>query len=112
MEKNFAPVTDLQTLDSLVEQSNNAPVVLFKHSTTCPISMSAYQEMSRLDAPVSLIVVQRSRDISREIETRTGIRHESPQVIILRHGQPVWSASHFDITADAVEEKLHTDHAQ
>ncbi len=112
MEKNFAPVTDLQSLDLLVEQSHTAPVLLFKHSTTCPISMAAYQEMTRLKAPVSLIIVQRSRDISRAIETRTGIRHESPQAIILRHGQAVWSASHFDITAETVEEKLHEHNGQ
>lgn len=53
-----------------------------------------------------MIVVQQSRSLSREVETRTGVRHESPQTIILRHGKAVWSASHYDITADGVERAL------
>lgn len=40
---------------------------------------------------------------SRLIAARTGIRHESPQVIILRCGAVVWSASHGDIKASAIQ---------
>jgi bacillithiol system protein YtxJ len=103
MEDNFTQVNDRETLDQLMERSRAAPVVLFKHSTTCPISSAAYRQMSRVGGDVSLVVVQRARDVSSEIEARTGIRHESPQAIVLRHGRAVWSASHFDITRDAVE---------
>lgn len=106
MEKNFNPVNDTKTLDSLLAQSNDAPIILFKHSNTCPISAAAYQEMSHVAAPISLVVVQRARDVSQAIAARTGIRHESPQTIILRRGQAVWSASHYDITAEAIEEAL------
>lgn len=100
---NFVPVADTKTLDNLLARSHDAPVVLFKHSETCPISAAAYRQMSRLAGEVSLVVVQRAREVSREVEKRTGVQHESPQTIILRHGQAVWSASHFSITADAVE---------
>lgn len=99
-------MTDIQTLERLTAESQNNPVVLFKHSTTCPISSAAYREMSRLAVPVSMIVVQQSRGVSREVETRTGVRHESPQAIILRHGKAAWSASHYDITAEEVERAL------
>jgi hypothetical protein len=34
------------------------------------------------------------------------VRHESPQVIVLRAGRAAWSASHFRITADAVRGAL------
>ncbi|MDQ3821320.1 MAG: bacillithiol system redox-active protein YtxJ [Acidobacteriota bacterium] len=84
-------------------RSNKEPVILFKHSTTCPISANAYKQMSRVKGDVSLVVVQRARDVSNEIESRTGVRHESPQVVLLRNGEAVWTASHFDITSDAVE---------
>jgi hypothetical protein len=33
---------------------------------------------------------------------RLGVRHETPQAILLRDGKPVWKASHFRITADAL----------
>ena len=110
MDTPFVPVSDANALDHLFTGSHQTPVVLFKHSTACPISRAAYQEMSGLDGEVALVVVQTSRDVSREVATRTGIRHESPQAIILRNGKPVWSASHWDITAERVKQAM-SDHA-
>lgn len=103
METSFTQINDTSALEQLLTRSHSEPVVLFKHSTTCPISANAYRQMSRLGSDVSLVVVQRARDLSNEIETRTGVRHESPQAIVLRNGEAVWTASHFDITSDAVE---------
>src|SRR5205085_10118791 len=102
-DSHFTPVNDTETPDQIIARSHKEPVILFKHSTTCPISASAYRQMSQVEADVSLVVVQRARDVSNEIETRTGIRHESPQAIVLRNGEAVWAASHFDITSDAIE---------
>ena len=107
MGNQFTQITDTQDLDQLVERSRETPVILFKHSSTCPISSAAYQQMSQVAAAeVSLVIVQSARDVSKEIEARTGIQHESPQAIVLRNGQPVWSASHFNITASAVEQAV------
>ena|SRR5947209_1075944 len=104
METQFEQVTDAATLDHLFERSHEEPVILFKHSNTCPISARAYRQMQDVKSPVSLVVVQKSRDISRAVEERTGVAHESPQALLLRDGRVVWSATHFDITADAVEQ--------
>jgi bacillithiol system protein YtxJ len=103
METQFKTVADEEALEQLFARSQEEPVVLFKHSNTCPISAMAYQRMQEVP-DVALVVVQRSRELSRAVETRTGVRHESPQVLVLRRGESVWSASHFDITADAVEQ--------
>ncbi len=46
-----------------------------------------------------------SRTMTRSsdaVTERTGVRHESPQVIVLRDGKAVWSASQFRIKADDV----------
>ena len=102
-DSHFTPVNDTETLDHLLTRSHKEPVILFKHSTTCPISASAYRQMSQVDRDVSLVVVQRARNISNEIETRMGVRHESPQVVVVKNGEAVWTASHFDITSEAVE---------
>ncbi|MBD0326257.1 MAG: bacillithiol system redox-active protein YtxJ [Pyrinomonadaceae bacterium] len=105
-ETQFKDVTDAKALEELFALSHSQPVVLFKHSVTCPISTAAYQQMSRCGGSVSLIIVQSARDISRRIETKTGVRHESPQAIILRNGQAAWSASHWNVTTDAVKNAL------
>jgi bacillithiol system protein YtxJ len=80
-------------------------VVLFKHSASCPVSWAAHSVVTRFlrahpDAPVRLIPVLKERPLSQKIAAATGIRHESPQVIVLRRGQVVASASHGDITVD------------
>ncbi len=106
MENQFIPVGDNQQLELLIARSHETPVLLFKHSTTCPISAAAYREVQQLATEIALVVVQRAREVSREVETRTGVRHESPQALILKHGEAVWSASHWHITAEAVEQAM------
>ena len=107
---NFTPVTDAEALDDLLARSHTAPVVIFKHSTTCPISSHAHRQMSQVSTGVggqiSLVVVQRARELSRRVAEQTGLQHESPQAIVLRNGGVVWSASHFDITTEAVEQAV------
>lgn len=99
----FTQISRADELESLFEQSNDESVILFKHSLTCPISHAAYEEMSRLDRDtVNLIVVQDARSVSNEIAQRTGIKHESPQILILRGGEVAFHSSHYDITKAAV----------
>lgn len=103
----FIALEDVGQLDDLVAASQRAPVIIFKHSVTCPISAGAYREMERLEEEdVAMVVVQRARSVARAIEERTGVRHESPQVIILRDGRAVWSASHWNVTAERVRTAL------
>lgn len=106
MQGNFTPVGSIDALDRLVARSEQQPVVLFKHDTTCPISAAAYREMSQLADDVALVDVGQHEDVAQEIEARTGIKHESPQVLVLDHGQAIWSASHYDITDESVSEAL------
>src|ERR1041384_2024976 len=78
-QSHFMPVADTNTLRELLTRSESEPVILFKHSLTCPVSARAYRQMSELAAPVSLVVIQEARAVSREVEQLTGVQHESPQ---------------------------------
>jgi bacillithiol system protein YtxJ len=62
--------------------------------------------MEQFDGDVNLLVVQSAREVSRELANLTGVRHETPQVIILRDGKAVWDASHFDVSAAAVADAV------
>lgn len=106
MAGQFEPVTELATLESLFARSEEEPVLLFKHDPGCSVSEYAYREMLHAAPGGPMIDVARAKDVAREVAKRTGVRHESPQVILLRAGQAAWSASHFRITAEAVEEAL------
>jgi bacillithiol system protein YtxJ len=106
MDNHFVRISDIEAFDELAKLSKDQPVVIFKHSLTCPISAAAYDQMEKVDERVALIEIQRARDLSNQIEQRLGVRHESPQVIVLRNGQVVWNASHFKITKDAVTDAV------
>ena len=102
MDNHFKRVKDIEGLDALVESHGERPLVIFKHSLTCPISSAAYDQMEQYEGGVALVEIQNARTLSGAIASRFGVTHESPQVIVLRKGQVVWNASHFKITAEAV----------
>jgi len=108
MGKSFFKIDNRETLDKLITDSRTKPVVIFKHSNACGISASAYREMEKLEGQVNLLEVQSARDVSRELTDLTGIRHETPQVIVFKDGQAVWNASHFDVKAGAVRKALES----
>lgn len=108
MGQSFFKIDNRETLDKLITDSKAKPVVIFKHSNSCGISSAAYREMEKLEGQVNLLEVQSARDVSRELATITGIRHETPQVIVFRDGKAVWNASHFDVKAGAVLKALES----
>lgn len=99
---------DTAALHAAIEESRRRPVLIFKHSRTCGISCEAFDELhSHLaggpgEASYNLITVQSHRGVSDEAAAVLGVRHETPQAILLRDGVPVWKASHFMITAQAL----------
>lgn len=105
-EFDFPTISDVDELDALFERSRSEgeTIVLFNHDPWCPISARAYKEMrnAELTANVSLIDVSRVKAVTRALTEKTGVRHESPQVIVVKNGTPSWDASHFGITSDAV----------
>ncbi len=101
-EEHFVPVADRADLDRLFAESAEEPIVLFKHDFACPISANAYRELAEVRGAVPLIDVERQKGLAAEVAIRTGIEHESPQVIVLRGGRPVYAASRWDITGKEV----------
>lgn len=106
MTADITPVRSSQDLDSLFENSHNAPVVLFKHSSSCGISAHVLEGMGAVDAEIHLVVVQSHRDISNAIEQLTGYRHQSPQAFVIRNGKAVYQASHYGIDPAAISAHL------
>lgn len=106
MSANFVKLESLEALDRLFERSHNEPVVIFKHSTTCGISAGVHRVVSDVAGDINIVIVQNHREISNKIADMTGIRHESPQAIILWAGKTVYHASHYDIIAADIEDWL------
>jgi len=97
----------------LLRSSGQSPVFLLKHSITCGISAMAREDFQGFDEEAGgcecwELTVQSSRDLSNLVARETGIRHESPQVILFRDGTPVWHASHGQIRLENLREALKT----
>lgn len=111
--KALTPLHDVESLDAAIAESRERPVLLFKHSRYCGVSCEALDELqSHLDngategVAYKMITVQTDRPVSDAAAQRLGIRHETPQAILLKDGKAVWSASHFRITASKLAEAL------
>jgi monothiol bacilliredoxin len=106
-----------QDLGPLFERSQKEPVVLFKHSTQCSRSADAYEELQTFmsdhpEVPCGLVLVIEDRELSDTLEEHFGIRHESPQAIVISRGDPVWYASHSRVTAKALESAINSQRIQ
>lgn len=105
-EEHFATVSGPEALDALFERSVDGPVVLFLHDYYCPVSFAAYDEMAGVTGDIALIDVAAQKELSRAVEKRTRVRHQSPQVIILSGGDPKWAASHYSIKKSDVTDAI------
>jgi bacillithiol system protein YtxJ len=105
-QTNLIQINTLEKLRSAIEESRVRPVLLFKHSTSCGISAGVFRDVKTLEGDINLVVVQTDRDISNEITRQTGVKHESPQAIVLKNGEAVYHASHYDITIDDINQHL------
>jgi len=122
MSDRVVRLTELAALDEAIASSAERPVFVYKHSTVCPVSARAadhYHDFAddfaegdadgNEDASTPLftqVMVIENRDLSNEIESRLGVRHESPQLLLLRDGKVCWHASHFSITGKDIKNAL------
>lgn len=117
----MSEITKLESMDALeaaFAEAEHHTVVIFKHSLTCGTSRRAFDVFQSFvrdfdrDAESAgqtrfkLIEIQRQRALSREVEARTEVKHESPQALVLRGGEVQWHESHWNITREALESAL------
>ena len=101
-------VSSIEALDALLGASAGRPVLIYKHSLTCGSSAAAFEELQDLLAApsfgltVGMVRVQAARAVSNEVARRFGVRHESPQVLLIKDGRVAWSASHFNVTTESI----------
>lgn len=83
--------------------------LLYKNSTTCPVSTEAFEEVRTYSEddealPVAYLHVQEARELSNFAAEHFEVQHKSPQVLLVENGECLWDASHWHITADKIRE--------
>jgi len=95
-------LSEVSQLNELIELSHTTPVLILKHSTRCSISgmaknrLELYWETSVGIAPYYLDILNH-RNVSDELAKKFNIRHESPQILLLKNGASIFHASHNEI---------------
>lgn len=101
-----------EDLDGAIALSKQQPVVIFKHSTRCPVSTMALRMFERdwsFDTntirPFFLDLIAH-RPLSNRIANELAVDHESPQMIVIRDGIAVYDASHQMVQASVISSYL------
>ncbi len=86
----------------------NDKVFLYKHSNRCGVSQFALKRLSAV-TPVPgetwvWIDVVNSRPLSLALAQELGVRHESPQLILVSKGNVLSHTSHSGVHEETVEE--------
>jgi bacillithiol system protein YtxJ len=99
-------LTKLEEWEQVLEQSSMKPVVVLKHSTTCPVSASALEEYDEYlagkpseEVDYYLVKVIESRPVSNQIAEDLSIKHASPQILYFKNKESIWNTSHWSVTA-------------
>ena len=112
MHPELTAVEDIVELEQLLSESETRPLLLFKHSYTCGVSAEALDELiyhlahKANGVRYAVVTVQTHRHVSNAVTAKLGIRHETPQALLIRDGRVVWSASHFRVTKASVEQAI------
>lgn len=103
----------MEQWNEALRRTGTKPLVLLKHSTRCPISAEAHDQFFKhvMQEPNSavdyaMVLVVESRPVSNAIAETLGVKHESPQVLLIRDSKAVWHTSHWRITTDALRENV------
>lgn len=104
MSTPWLPLTTPEQLTDIARESHEHPVIIFKHSTTCSISAAAKGKIERqwadaglADTPIYYLDLLRHRPLSAQIAEQFGVRHESPQLLLVQDGDCTYHASHMGI---------------
>ena len=102
-------VTEWQAMVAL---SYERPVVLLKFSSSdCDLNTDTRASLEVAEAAGSLqglyfLVIQENSSLSAQVAQEMGVRHESPQILIIDAGRCTYHASHQQATAGWVARYL------
>lgn len=107
---NWKKLSTIHQLDEILQDSFTTPQVIFKHSTTCPISGMAKSRVEKtwdVDAQAYYLDLLSYRAISNAIADKLGVKHESPQIILIKDGKAIYDESHLDINIGELNQSLN-----
>jgi len=97
-------ITSVKDLERIHEESFEYAVMILKHSTSCSVSYMALDNLNSEWNDSEICIKKKYildllsyRELSNMISRKYNIIHQSPQVIVLQNGSPIYENSHFGI---------------
>lgn len=110
---NWKNLDQLASLEEIIKQSSEHPILIFKHSTRCSISGMALNRLERNwknelseNSDAYLLDLIQYREISNAVSSKFGVEHQSPQVLIIKDGKCVYHNSHMGISYQEISQYL------
>ena len=110
---NWEHLENENQLLHVLEKSSEKIQLIFKYSSTCSLSnmiFNRFENDLESDAmnninPVFLDILS-YRGISNKIESTLEIRHESPQILVVKNGKCIYDCSHMKINFTEIKLKF------
>ena len=104
----FTIMRTSQDLNAALKASNEQPIVIFKHSATCPFSAAAQVEVANAKHDIDIygMVLQYTGDLKTEIADKLGVEHQSPQTIVVHQGKAVSHQWRDEIQEDRLKQEV------
>ncbi|NJN50317.1 MAG: bacillithiol system redox-active protein YtxJ [Polaribacter sp.] len=87
---NWKILEDVSYLETIIKESENKSILIFKHSTRCGISTMVLNRFDKLAQNYQnqyqfyYLDLLNYRNISNEIESIFRVEHQSPQILIIK----------------------------
>lgn len=104
--------SELGDVETILQKSKDRPQLIYKHSHRCSVCFLAKEELEGVAdqineiADLYMVNVIHERDFSNAIASELNVRHESPQVIILKNRKVLWKGSHWDVNGKHILSQL------
>lgn len=105
---SWKQLESIEQVTAIEQASFSRPQLIFKHSTRCGISAGAQFRLQEGESQLAeqfdlhFLDLLSFRGVSNHIADHFGVRHQSPQVIVVDQGTPRLHLSHGMITVDEI----------
>ncbi len=101
-----------EQFDEIMMASNEKTQIVFKHSPRCSVSFFAMKNLNDIEfwaahnVDLHLIDVIRNRELSLAFGDKVSVRHESPQLFVIKNAEVIWHGSHNAVNTGSVAQAL------
>ena len=109
---DWVHLSEPDQLSELIIESNSIPVIIYKHSSRCGLSSMTENKLDKgwelLRPKVKLYFLDliRYREVSNTVSEGFNVRHQSPQILIIKNGICVYNSSHYEINVETILENI------